>query len=179
MNPVTLNAIDAAEAIRTGEITSEQLVQAHLERIAEVEDRVQAWVHLDSELALHQAKEVDLARSEGRSLGPLHGIPVGVKDIFDTEDFPTEDGTVLHRGRTPGVDATAVALLRQAGAIIMGKTVTTELACLSPGKTANPHDPNRSPGGSSSGSAAAVAARPLRWRRIWCRSPSVPRPAGR
>jgi Asp-tRNA(Asn)/Glu-tRNA(Gln) amidotransferase A subunit family amidase len=90
--------------------------------------------------------------------GPLHGVPVGIKDIFDTKDMPTEDGTPLHRGRTPAYDAAAVSRLREAGAIIMGKTVTTELAVYSPGKTRNPHDPERSPGGSSSGSAAAVAA---------------------
>jgi Asp-tRNA(Asn)/Glu-tRNA(Gln) amidotransferase A subunit family amidase len=83
---------------------------------------------------------------------------VGVKDIFDTKDMPTEDGTVLHAGRQPIEDATAVSLLRQAGAVILGKTVTTELAVFSPGKTRNPHDPERTPGGSSSGSAAAVAA---------------------
>ncbi len=92
-------------------------------------------------------------------LGPLHGIPVGVKDIFDTDDMPTEDGTVLHAGRQPMHDCTAVSLLRQAGAVIMGKTVTTELALFTPGKTRNPHDPERTPGGSSSGSAAAVAVR--------------------
>ena len=91
-------------------------------------------------------------------MGPLHGIPVGIKDIFDTADMPTEDGTVLHAGRRPHRDCTAVALLREAGAVIMGKTVTTEMALFGPGKTRNPHDPERTPGGSSSGSAAAVAA---------------------
>mgnify|MGYP000131470850 CR=1 FL=1 len=103
----------------------------------------------------------DQARRSGRPTPALHGVPVGIKDIFDTEDMPTEDGTPLHAGRTPAYDATAVALLRQAGAIIMGKTVTTELAVYAPGKTRNPHDPGRTPGGSSSGSAAAVAAQML------------------
>ena len=117
-----------------------------------------AWVHLDPEYALQQARDADLHRRSGMSVGPLHGLPVGVKDIFDTKDMPTEDGTVLHAGRTPAYDATAVALLREAGAVIMGKTVTTELAVYAPGKTRNPHDPSRTPGGSSSGSAAAVAA---------------------
>ena len=94
----------------------------------------------------------------GLPCGPLHGVPVGVKDIFDTQDLPTEDGTILHAGRQPIKDATVISNLRKAGAIIMGKTVTTELAVYSPGKTRNPHDLSRTPGGSSSGSAAAVAA---------------------
>ncbi len=153
-----LSAVDAAAAITSGEITSEQLVQACLDRIVELEDQIQAWAHLDPDYALVQAREADATRQAGKPLGPLHGIPVGVKDIFDTKDMPTEDGTVLHAGRTPGQDATVVALLRQAGAVILGKTVTTELAVYAPGKTRNPHDPERTPGGSSSGSAAAVAA---------------------
>ena len=158
MDLVQLGAGEAAAAIRSGEITSEQLVTACLERIAEVEERVQAWAHLDHDHALHQAREADAARREGKALGPLHGLPVGVKDIFDTKDMPTEDGTVLHAGRKPGQDAAAVARLREAGAVILGKTVTTELAVYAPGKTRNPHDLERTPGGSSSGSAAAVAA---------------------
>ena len=157
MHFAQLSAVEAVEAIRSGEIKCEELVQACLERITGTEDTVQAWAHLDREYALEQAREADEARSEGKALGPLHGIPIGVKDIFDTRDMPTEDGTVLHAGRQPAEDATAVALLRQAGAVIMGKTVTTELAVSHPGKTRNPHDPERTPGGSSSGSAAAVA----------------------
>jgi len=153
-----MSAAQAAAAIRAGECTSEELVQACLDRIASVEDTVGAWVHLDPEYALQQARDADLYRRSGASVGPLHGLPIGVKDIFDTKDMPTEDGTALHAGRTPAFDATAVARLREAGAIIMGKTVTTELAVYAPGKTTNPHDANRTPGGSSSGSAAAVAA---------------------
>ena len=156
MELAQMTAAQAAEAIRAGQITSEELVAACLERIASLEERVGAWAFLDRELALAQAREADLARREGKALGPLHGVPVGVKDIFDTKDMPTEDGTVLHSGHRPDADATAVALLRQAGAVILGKTVTTELAVYSPGKTRNPHDPERTPGGSSSGSAAAV-----------------------
>ena len=152
------SAVDAAEAIRSGRLDAVDVMQAYLDRTAEVEDIVQAWAHLDPERALVQAEEADQARSEGKTLGPLHGVPVGVKDIFDTQDYPTEDGTVLHAGRRPHEDATAVSRLRAAGAVIMGKTVTTELAVYSPGKTHNPHDPARTPGGSSSGSAAAVAA---------------------
>ena len=153
-----LSATDAARAIRDGSISSEQLVEACLARIRETDEKVQAWAFLDPEHALKQARDLDLRRSEGRALGALHGVPVGIKDIIDTDDMPTEDGTVLHAGRTPSHDATVVAMLRAAGAVIMGKTVTTELATYAPGKTRNPHDPGHTPGGSSSGSAAAVAA---------------------
>lgn len=158
MDLFQLSVAEAVEAIRAGKISSEELVSACLDRIKALEDTVGAWVHLDPDYALQQARNADQWRKEGKPLGPLLGIPVGVKDIFDTQDMPTEDGTVLHAGRQPDEDATAVALLREAGAIIMGKTVTTELAVYSPGKTRNPHDPERTPGGSSSGSAAVVAA---------------------
>ena len=154
-----LGAAEAARALAEGRISSEELVAACLERIKVDEERVQAWVFLDHEHALSQARDADLRRREGKPLGPLHGLPVGVKDIIDTEDMPTEDGTVLHKGRRPAADATVVSMLRAAGAVIMGKTVTTELATYSPGKTRNPHNPEHTPGGSSSGSAAAVAAR--------------------
>ena len=160
IDPRTLpTASEAAMAIRQGRLTSVRLVQACLDRIAEVEPAVEAWSFLDPAYAIAQAEARDRARNAGESLGPLHGIPVGVKDIFDTADMPTENGTVLHAGRRPTEDAMVVALLRAAGAVILGKTVTTELAVYAPGKTRNPHDPSRSPGGSSSGSAAAVAAR--------------------
>ena len=153
-----ISATEASEAIRAGRMTSEGLVGACLERIAAIEDGIGAWAYLDADHALKQACEADRIQQDGQTLGPLHGIPVGVKDIFDTGDMPTEDGTVLHAGRQPQEDATAVALLREAGAVILGKTVTTELAVYAPGKTRNPHDLERTPGGSSSGSAAAVAA---------------------
>ena len=152
-----LSAADAARAIRDGAVNSAELVEACLARVREVDDQVQAWVFLDPEHALAQARALDERRKEGAPLGPLHGVPVGVKDIIDTSDMPTEDGTVLHAGRTPAEDATVVARLRAAGAVIMGKTVTTELATYTPGKTRNPHNPEHTPGGSSSGSAAAVA----------------------
>ncbi|HEV8677105.1 MAG TPA: amidase [Methylomirabilota bacterium] len=158
MDPVPLTAVAAAAAIRRGKLTAEEVVAACLERIAEREPVVGAWAFLDRDHAVGQAREADAARRAGRELGPLDGIPVGVKDIFDTADMPTENGTVLHAGRQPTEDAAAVALLRAAGAIVLGKTVTTELAVYWPGKTRNPHDPRRTPGGSSSGSAAAVAA---------------------
>jgi len=158
MELALVSATEAAAAMRAGEITSEELVRACLDHIAAIEEQIGAWAYLDPDYALKQAREADQALQEGKGTGPLNGIPVGVKDIFDTKDMPTEDGTVLHAGRQPTEDATAVALLREAGAIILGKTVTTELAVYAPGKTCNPHDPECTPGGSSSGSAAAVAA---------------------
>lgn len=118
---------------------------------------VQAWAFLDPDHALAQARAADEWRLLGRPTGPLHGVPVAVKDIIDSGDMPTENGSVLHAGRTPARDAAVVALLRAAGAVIMGKTVTTEFACGASGPTRNPHHPGHTPGGSSSGSAAAVA----------------------
>jgi Asp-tRNA(Asn)/Glu-tRNA(Gln) amidotransferase A subunit family amidase len=153
-----LSATDAARAIRDGAFSAEQLMQACLARVKEADGDVQAWAYLDEAHALAQARARDLDRSEGRPTGPLHGVPVAIKDIFDTCDMPTEDGTVLHAGRTPAHDAATVAMLRAAGAVIMGKTVTTECATYTAGKTRNPHNPEHTPGGSSSGSAAAVAA---------------------
>ncbi|MDH3451203.1 MAG: amidase, partial [Gammaproteobacteria bacterium] len=153
-----LTASAAAAAVRCGEIDSQDLVRACLARIDAVDANIQAWTHLDAEYAVAQAAAADAARSEGKSLGALHGVPVGIKDIFDTRDMPTENGSVLHAGRAPSSDAEVVARLRAAGAVILGKTVTTEFATYSPGKTRNPHNAQHTPGGSSSGSAAAVAA---------------------
>ncbi|MBI5627585.1 MAG: amidase [Candidatus Rokubacteria bacterium] len=153
-----MSASDAARLIRDGVISSEQLVRACLERVSEMDADVQAWAFLHPEHALAQARAADEARLSAHPIGPLHGVPVGIKDIIDTADMPTENGSVLHAGRTPSRDATVVAMLRAAGAVIMGKTVATEFAGRAPGKTRNPHDPAHTPGGSSSGSAAAVAA---------------------
>jgi Asp-tRNA(Asn)/Glu-tRNA(Gln) amidotransferase A subunit family amidase len=153
-----LSATDAARALRDGALGAEQLTDACLARIREAEPQVQAWQYLDPAHALAQARECDEQRRRGDAIGPLHGLPVGIKDIMDTSDMPTEDGTVLHAGRTPARDAAVVAMLRAAGAVILGKTVTTECATYTPGKTRNPHNPEHTPGGSSSGSAAAVAA---------------------
>jgi Asp-tRNA(Asn)/Glu-tRNA(Gln) amidotransferase A subunit family amidase len=153
-----LSATEAARQIRDGMITSQQLVEACLARIREIDGRVQAWTFLDPEHALAQARAADEYRLSGQPIGALHGVPVGLKDIIDTGDMPTENGSVLHAGRTPSRDASVVAMLRAAGAVIMGKTVTTEFATRHPGKTRNPHNPAHTPGGSSSGSAAAVAA---------------------
>lgn len=126
------------------------VTEACLARIAAIEDGVEAWTFLDPEHARRQAATA--------TSGPLAGVPVGIKDIFATRDMPTENGSHLHAGRRPEHDAAVVERLRAAGAVIMGKTVTTEFATFTPGKTRNPHDPSRTPGGSSSGSAAAVAA---------------------
>ena len=154
----TLTASEAAQKMREGLVTSEELVRDCLERIRSTEEIVQAWQFLDEEHALAQARAADDRRRSGIPVGALNGIPVGIKDIIDTGDMPTENGTVLHKGRTPTKDAAVVAKLRAAGAVIMGKTVTTECAYFNPGKTRNPHNPEHTPGGSSSGSAAAVAA---------------------
>jgi Asp-tRNA(Asn)/Glu-tRNA(Gln) amidotransferase A subunit family amidase len=156
--PALLSASEAAQRIRDGVLTSEDLVQGCLERVRALEPKVQAWTFLDEEHALFQARAADERKRSGEPIGPLHGVPVGLKDIIDTADMPTENGTVLHKGRTPRDDAAVVAMLRAAGAVILGKTVTTECAYFSPGKTRNPHNPEHTPGGSSSGSAAAVAA---------------------
>jgi Asp-tRNA(Asn)/Glu-tRNA(Gln) amidotransferase A subunit family amidase len=151
--PAALGAADAARRIAAGDLSSEALVVACLEHIDAREDAVRAWAHLDRDLALAEAR----ARDAEAPRGPLHGVPVGVKDIIDTADLPTECGTPVHAGRRPDRDAECVALLRAAGAVILGKTVTTECALYQPSRTRNPADPSRTPGGSSSGSAAAVA----------------------
>ncbi len=158
---MTLNELSATAAIgkiRDGEITSEELVQACLDRIEQVDGEIQAWAHLKPDYALDQARMLDTQRQAGGPVGPLHGLPVGVKDIIDTDSFPTENGTVLDAGRQPMENSRVVSLLEEAGAVIMGKTVSTELAVFGPGKTRNPHNPAHTPGGSSSGSAAAVAS---------------------
>src|SRR5581483_11110238 len=158
MNLFALTLTQAAADIAAGRISSTELVGDCLERIAEVDGNIEAWAFLDRDHALAQAQAADAQRMRGEPIGPLHGVPLGIKDIFDTADMPTEFGSPLGAGRLPRNDAAAVARLRAAGAVIMGKTVTTEFAYFDPGKTRNPHDPARTPGGSSSGSAAAVAA---------------------
>src|SRR5829696_2985828 len=148
-----LSATGAAGKIRSGEISSEELVWACLDRIEQREPTVHAWKFLDPELALMQARRCDA--SETRS--PLHGVPVAVKDQFDTADMPTGYGSPIYEGHRPVADAGSVARLREAGAVILGKTKLTEFALYHPTDTTNPLDPARTPGGSSSGSAAAVA----------------------
>lgn len=152
-----LSVTDAAVLVRDGRVTSTDLVAAALDRIGRREPEIRAWAYLDPDHALEQAARADRARAEGLRLGPLHGVPVGIKDVIDTADLPTENGSRAFAGRRPEADAACVAALRAAGAVILGKTVTCELATHVPGPTRNPRDPTRTPGGSSSGSAAAVA----------------------
>ena len=136
-------------------MTSEKLVEDCLERIAARDGELAAWVHVNAEASLAQARALD----KQPALGPLHGVPVGIKDIIDTADMPTEHGSPIYRGNRPRADAAVVALLRRAGCVILGKTATAEFANLHPPATRNPHNPAHTPGGSSSGSAAAVADR--------------------
>ena len=135
------------------EITAEQLVRACLDRIQAREGDVQAWEYLAADNALEQARQLDRRPVQGL----LHGIPIAVKDLFDTADMPTTYGSPIYASHQPVADAAAVALCRAQGALMLGKTVTTEFATFKPGKTRNPHGVTHTPGGSSSGSAAAVA----------------------
>lgn len=153
MNPNTLSLSEAADAIRSRKITSVELVQACLDRIEKRDADVKAWTRIDRQAVLDDAR----SRDREAPTGPLHGVPVGVKDIIDTVHLPTEYGSQIYRGYRPGRDAPCVSLVRRAGAVILGKTVSTEFAMFRPGPTANPHALDRTPGGSSSGSAAAVA----------------------
>src|ERR1043166_8199413 len=148
-----LPATQVAAQLASRRISAEQYVRACLARIAEREHEIGAWAYLDPEQALEQARALDASPLRGL----LHGMPVGIKDIIDTADMPTEYGSPIYANNRPAWDAACVSALRGAGAIIMGKTVTSELATSYRGKTANPHNPAHTPGGSSSGSAAAVA----------------------
>ena len=152
--PTCPRASEIAANVRTGRESAREACAAALARIAETESSVHAWHHLDAAQALERAQAIDDAGPQGA----LAGVPVAVKDIIDTADQPTENGTPLDAGRRPGADATVVRRLRAAGALILGKTVTTELACGAARATRNPHALAHTPGGSSSGSAATVAA---------------------
>jgi amidase len=149
----SLTLREVAGQIAARRLTSEALTTACLERIEERETIVGAWEFLDPERVLATARRRDAEPPRG----PLHGIPIAVKDLIDTVDMPTAYGSPIYRGHRPAADASCVALARAAGAIVLGKTVTTEFAAFTPGKTANPRNPAHTPGGSSSGSAAAVA----------------------
>ena len=146
-DPLSLSAKDAAREIAEGRLSAEALVLACLDRIAARESVVGAWHHLDREAALGAARQCDNSAPQG----PLHGIPIAVKDLIDTADLPTGYGSAIYQRHRPAADAACVALAKGAGAIVLGKTVTTEFACFSPGKTANPRNPAHTPGGSSSG----------------------------
>ena len=148
-----LTATDAHQAVRTGEATVEAIVRNNLDRLHKREPGVKAWAHVVDQHALDQARTLDDARDDQ----PLQGVTVGVKDVIDTADMPTEYNSDLYRGFQPSQDAACVKRLRHAGAVILGKTETTEFAHAHPTRTTNPHDAKHSPGGSSSGSAAAVA----------------------
>jgi len=152
-DPRSLTVREAARQIAERQLTAEALTAAYLDRIAARETVVGAWQYLDRERALAAARQRDAEPTRG----PLHGIPIAVKDLIDTVDMPTAYGSSIYRGHRPAADASCVALARAAGAVVLGKTVTTEFAAFTPGKTANPRNPAHTPGGSSSGSAAAVA----------------------
>jgi len=152
------SALQMVQMIRDGETTSVALVTAAFDRIAKNDDALKAWIWLDRDGALAQARAMDQLRQSGRALGALHGVPIGLKDIIDTADMPTESGSVALAGRQPEFDAVLVSRLREAGAVILGKTATTPFAFMDPAATRNPHNLEYSPGGSSAGSAAAVAA---------------------
>jgi amidase len=155
-SPSKLTATELTRAIATGATTCEAVVRDCLERIDARENDVHAWANVDPELALRQARALDRAGASLRDR-PLHGVLIGVKDIIDTADLPTEMGSPIYRGHRPSADAACVALARAAGAVILGKTVTCEFAGMTPGATTNPHNIAHTPGGSSSGSGAAVA----------------------
>ncbi len=148
-----LSASELAKQLACRDITARELVRACLDRIALREPQVQAWTCLDADAALAHAKQLDEAPVQGL----LHGLPIGVKDLFDTHDMPTTYGSAIYADHRPAADAAVVALCREQGAIMLGKTVTTEFATFTPGKTRNPRRLTHTPGGSSSGSAAAVA----------------------
>ena len=157
--PTELTAAEAARAIAGRQITAVELAEACLERIDALDDRLRAWVYVDRETVLADAKAADAAVSGNRTLGPLHGVPIGMKDIYYTAGIPTRAGSEVYKDFVPDYDATSLKLLKRAGAIMLGKAVTTEFACLDPSPTFNPWNAAHTPGGSSSGSAAAVASR--------------------
>jgi Asp-tRNA(Asn)/Glu-tRNA(Gln) amidotransferase A subunit family amidase len=148
---------DAAHAIRQGELSSEELTRALLERIERHEDTVQAFQWMDPQRALDLARRADRQLKSGEKPGTLHGVPLGIKDIIATRDIPTTMGSPIYAGHVPARSAELVLRAEAAGAFVLGKTVTTEFAYFTPGKTRNPWNPAHTPGGSSSGSAAAVA----------------------
>src|SRR5690606_38899616 len=141
-----LSTLDLRDRLASGALSAAEAAEAFLARCEAVEPQVRAFVHLDPGQVRAQAAALDRHRQSGRPVGPLHGLPVALKDIIDTGDMPTENGTAADAGRRPQRDAVLVMRLRQAGALLFGKTVTTELAYLAPGPTRNPHDPERPPG---------------------------------
>lgn len=155
---LALPAVTLRDWLASGALRATEVAEALIARIEAVEPQIGAFAWFDPGFLRAQAEQADRYRQSGRPIGPLHGLPVAVKDVIDTKGIPTENGTVLDRGRVPQADAAIVARLRAAGALILGKTVTTELQFLHPSQTRNPANPAHTPGGSSAGSAAAVAA---------------------
>ena len=158
-SPNELTAAEAARAIARRELTAVELAEACLNRIEALDERLLAWVYVDRDTVLADARQADAAVAEGRPLGPLHGVPIGLKDIYYTAGIPTKAGSEVYKDFVPDYDAASLTLLRKAGALMLGKAVTTEFACLDPSPTFNPWNPAHTPGGSSSGSAVAVASR--------------------
>ncbi|MFC2163841.1 amidase [Acidobacteriota bacterium] len=156
--PTDLSIATASAAIKEGNLTALNLVNSCLDRIDRLDPHIQAWAIIDRERALETARNLDQELKEGKRRGPLHGIPVGIKDIFYTAGLRTEAGSKICSGYVPSFDATAVSRLKEAGAIILGKTHTTEFALFDPAPTRNPWNTAHTPGGSSSGSGASVAA---------------------
>ena len=154
----SLSAYELSLKLKSGEISSIDLCKSYIDRIKKFDKDVKAWQFFDEKLLLEKAEEADDYRKSGKPLGPLHGMPIAIKDIIGTYDMPTECGTVFRKKKSSSQDSEIVNLLKNAGAIVMGKTVTCELAYIHPSKTRNPHDYSRTPGGSSSGSAAVVAS---------------------
>ena len=155
--PYELTLTQAADQIRRRELSPVELTQSLLDRIESLEPSLKAWVYLDRDAVLAEARARESASADGA--GPLHGIPIGVKDIYYTAGIPTTACSRVYADFVPEYDAAPVTLLKRAGAIMLGKTVTTEFACMDPSPTVNPWNPAHTPGGSSSGSAVAVAAR--------------------
>ena len=154
----SLSLEELAKKIKDAQLTSVEVCEKYIERIDKFEKDVKAWAHFDKKVLLEKATEADDHRRSGKPVGPLHGVPIAVKDIIGTVDMPTECGTVIRKGKSYSQNAEIIDLLHASGAIVMGKTATSELAYLGPPATTNPHDKNRTPGGSSSGSAASVAS---------------------
>ena len=154
----SLSLEELALKIKNAQLSSVEVCEKYIERINKFEKDVKAWAHFDKKVLLEKANEADENRRSGKPIGPLHGVPIAVKDIVGTVDMPTECGTVIRKGKSYSQNAEIIDLLHSSGALVMGKTATSELAYLGPPATTNPHDKTRTPGGSSSGSAASVAS---------------------
>ena len=154
----SLSLEELAKKIKDAQLSSVEVCEKYIERINKFEKVIKAWAHFDKKVLLEKATEADDHRRSGKPVGPLHGVPIAVKDIIGTVDMPTECGTVIRKGKSYSQNAEIIDLLHASGAIVMGKTATSELAYLEPPATTNPHDKDRTPGGSSSGSAASVAS---------------------